>query len=541
MIYIFGHKNPDTDSIVASLVLAHLKKKLGIKTQACRLGPINEESQYILNRFKINAPRYLKNVKTQVADIPYTKASVGTLTTSIMEAIHLMEKEELRSLAIVSKHNHVMGIVDLQELALTFIRTYEKELNAPFNNICEGLSASPLTRTTLPFYINGEIIVLAYHYDTLKKKDILKDYHIAIVGDRHDITALAIEKNVSLIIVTGNHNLPQELIDKADAKDITIISTPFDSYETSKKLPLCNTIATYLKRDADYFGDQDYLSWVLEDMKNKPNQSAFPVVDEKNRYLGMLSRKNLIGAQGKSVILVDHNEYIQSAKGLREAVILEIYDHHKLGDIKTTYPLQFKNLPLGSTSTLLLQEFAERHMMPDDAYCGLILGGIISDTLMLTSPTTTDTDRRYVALLEKHLDLDVNDFARDMFKAGTALDTISTKELFYKDLKWFESDEKKACISQIFTLDIDTLKEREEELKNLMIKIKTENKNTYVILLVTDILKKGSYIYYEPDSKYLAPYCFGPNIYKGKFLEGIVSRKKQVMPKVMEFISSSNL
>lgn len=541
MIYIFGHKNPDTDSIVASLVLGHLKKKLGIKAQACRLGPINKESQYILNRFKINAPRYLKNVKTQVADIPYTKASVGTLTTSIMEAIRLMEKEELRSLAVVSKHNYVMGIVDLQELALAFIRTYEKELNAPFSNVCEGLSASLLTRATPPFYINGEIIVLAYHYDTIKKKDILKDRHIAIVGDRYDITALAIEKNISLIIVTGNHNLPQELIDKADSKDITIISTPFDSYETSKKLPLCNTIATYLKRDADYFGDQDYLSGVVEDMKNKPNQSAFPVVDEKNRYLGMLSRKNLIGAQGKSVILVDHNEYIQSAEGLKEAVILEIYDHHKLGDIKTTYPLKFKNLPLGSTSTLLLQEFLERHIMPDYAYCGLILGGIISDTLMLTSPTTTDTDRKCVALLEKHFGFDVNDFARDMFKAGTALGTISTKELFYKDLKWFESDEKKACISQIFTLDIDTLKKREEELENLMIKIKTENKNAYVILLITDILKKGSYIYYEPDSKYLATYCFRPNIHKGKFLEGIVSRKKQVMPKIMEFISSSKL
>ena len=539
MIYIFGHKNPDTDSIVASLVLAHLKKKLGIKTQACRLGPINKESQYILNKFKINAPRYLKNVKTQIADIPYTKASVGTLTTSIIKAIHLMEKEELRSLAIVSKYNHVIGIIDLQELTLTFIRTYEKELNAPFSNIYEGLSASSLTKTKPPFYINGEIIVLAYHYDTIKKKDILKDYHIAIVGDRHDITSLAIEKNVSLIIVTGDHNLPQELIDKADAKDITIISTPFDSYETSKKLPLCNTIATYLKRDADYFCDQDYLSWIVEDMKNKPNQSAFPVVDEKNRYLGMLSRKNLIGAQGKNVILVDHNEYIQSAEGLKEAVILEIYDHHKLGDIKTTYPMQFKNIPLGSTSTLLMREFLERNMMPDDAYCGLILGGIISDTLMLTSPTTTDTDKKYATLLEKHLHLDINDFARDMFKAGTALGVISTKELFCKDLKWFESDEKKACISQILTLDIDTLKEREEELKNLM--IKTENKNAYVILLITDILKKGSYIYYEPDSKYLATYCFGPNIYKGKFLKGIVSRKKQVMPKLMKFISSGNL
>lgn len=539
MIYIFGHKNPDTDSIVASLVLTHLKKKLGIDAQACRLGPINEESQYILNRFKVNAPSYLKNVKTQVADIPYTKASVITLTTSIMEAIHLMEKEELRSLAVISKHNYVMGIVDLQELALTFIKTYEKEINAPFNNIFEGLSANSLTTTTPPSYISGEIIILAYHHNTLKKKAILRDYHIAIIGDRHDITELAIEKNVPLIIVTGNHNLPQELIDKADAKNITIISTPFDSYETSKKLPLCNTIATHLKRNATYFCDQDYLSLVVDDMKNNPNQSAFPIIDEKNRYLGMLSRKNLIGAQGKNVILVDHNEYVQSAEGLRESVILEIYDHHKLGDIKTTYPMKFKNLPLGSTSTLLLQEFLERHIMPDNSYCGLILGGIISDTLMLTSPTTTDIDKKYVALLEKHLGINANDFAKDMFKAGTTIGTISTKELFHKDLKWFESDEKKACVSQIFTLDIDSLKEREAELENII--IKTENKNLYVILLVTDILKKGSYIYYESNSKYLATYCFGPNIHKSKFLEGIVSRKKQVMPKVMEFINSSNL
>ncbi|OPJ55948.1 putative manganese-dependent inorganic diphosphatase [Alkalithermobacter paradoxus] len=530
-ILIFGHKNPDTDSVASSIAFSNLKRKLGYETIPCVLGNISKESKFALDYFKVEHPKVIKNVKIQIKDLSYDKIEGISPNISILSAYKLMESKNIRTLPIVDENNKLLGIVTMKDIAMDLIKGDFYTLNTSLSNILNDLDGEILVGDE--FLVFGKISVLAYYYETVKKGHLDKD-SIIIVGDRYDIIEHCINSKVKLIILTGSKDLPEKYISLAKANHVPIISVPTDTYTTSKLINQCNYISSIMRRNIIKFDENEYIEEITDDVIVN-NLRNYPIVRDNNIFLGFLGRKHLINPSKKKVILVDHNEYSQSAEGLNEAEILEIVDHHKIGDIYTSMPINFRNMPVGSTCTIIYNMFKEQNVDIDYKTAGILISGIISDTLLFKSPTTTVLDRKAVSELNEVVNIDINTFAMDMFKAGTSLEGFTIDEIFYRDFKEFNIEGTKAGMGQVFTLDIEDVFNRKDEFINFIEKVHEDKGYFLTLLVVTDILKEGSYLLYKCENNSLMSIAFGISE-QGSFVENLVSRKKQVVPKISESI-----
>lgn len=536
MTFVFGHKNPDTDSVASAIAYSHLKNKLGDNTIPCVLGNINKETRYILDYFDIEEPRLLENVKAQIKDINYDKVqSLGPYDT-ILNAYKTMEEKKIRTLPIVNENNKLLGIVTMKDIAMHLIKGDFYILKTQITKIADSLDGEVLIGKDNE--IEGKITVVAYYYDTIKNEKILNEESIVIVGDRYDIIEYCIECNVKLIIITGEKNIPEKFIKSAEEKNINIISIENDTYTISKLLSQCNYISSIMKKkDIIQFNENDYIEEVKEELKMNIH-SKYPIINSKNEYLGFISRRYVLSPGGKKVILVDHNEYSQSVEGIKEAEIIEIVDHHKIGDISTSKPIIFRNIPVGSTCTIIYNAFKENMIDIDYKIAGLLISGILSDTMYFKSPTTTEMEKRAVEELNKILNIDIEKYTMDMFKAGTSLEGQSIKEIFYKDFKEFVVNGKNIGIGQVFTLDIDEVFKRKNEFLEYIDKVHERKDYFSTILLITDILKEGSYIVYRCENNGIITSAFNKKGEQGMFIDNLISRKKQVVPKILEAMNT---
>ncbi len=534
MIYIFGHKNPDTDSVMSAIALSHLKNHLGYDTVPCILGGINKETKYILDYFDIDIPKQLENVKTQIKDLNYDKVLSIKPYSTIISAFKIMEENKIRTLAIVNDDNKLLGIVTMKDIAMALIKGNFYYLKTRISNIVKDLNGEILAGDDIE--IEGHISVVAFYYDTIKEKEILNEDSIVIVGDRYDIIDYSIEREVKLIIVTGVNKIPDKLIKKAQKMNVPIISLSEDTYTISKLINQCNYISSIMiKKDIVKFVETEYLEDVNEELITNKH-SNYPIVTENNRFLGFISRRHVLNPNRKKVMLVDHNEYSQSVQGLHEAEILEIIDHHKIGDILTSKPISFRNSPVGSTCTIIYNMFKEYNIPIDYKIAGILLSGIISDTLYFKSPTTTEIDKSVVKELNKVLNLDLDLYTMEMFKAGTSLEGEEVDEIILKDFKEFNVKGNKIGIGQIFTLDIDEVFKRKNEFLKVINEL-YDNRQYYLnLVLITDILKEGSYLLYKCENNSIISAAFNKGNNQGIFIENLVSRKKQVIPKILEAI-----
>ncbi|QZY56196.1 putative manganese-dependent inorganic diphosphatase [Crassaminicella profunda] len=531
--FIFGHKNPDTDSVASTITFSYLKNQLGKSTIPCVLGNINKESEYVLNYFHQPTPTLIENVKTQVKDLNYDKIATISPDSSILSAYQLMGNSNQRMLPVVDENNKLLGIITMKDIAMGLIQGDFYHLHTSLSNIIDALNGKLLTGKNK--IVKGNISVIAFYYKTIK--DSLNEEKIIIVGDRYDIIEHAIHSDVKLIIVTGNKEVPNHYLNLAREKDISIISVPIDTYTTSKLINQCNYISSIMKKSGIIkFHEYEYLEDVKEEIINT-NHINYPIVDDQNTFLGFINRKHILKPGRKKVILVDHNEYSQSAEGLNEADVLEIIDHHKLGDICTTSPINFRNMPVGSTCTIIHQIFKEQNIDIPYNMAGILLSGILSDTLFFRSPTTTNLDKQSIAELNVILNLDIEKFAMEMFKAGTSLEGQSIEEIFYKDFKEFVLEGQKAGIGQVFTLDIEDVLNRKEEFIDFIDKVHHNKDYFLTLLLITDLLKEGSYLLFKCNHHTFMASTFGVSSKQGVFAKNILSRKKQVVPKISEALS----
>ncbi|QSX07126.1 putative manganese-dependent inorganic diphosphatase [Sedimentibacter sp. zth1] len=532
---IFGHKVPDTDSVCAAIALAYLKNKINEKSIPYVLGNVNTETKFVLDYFNVETPKLLDNVKLQVKDLNYEKTKPLMSNVSIHYAYKYMNENTLRTLPIVDEHNKLLGVITMKNIAMSLINTDESKIEALYNNIIETLNAKQIVR--VDDTIVGEIIVAAFYEKTLKHNITFNEKSIVIVGDRYDVIEYAIERKVKLIIVTGNLDIPEKYINSAKKNRVNIISSPLKSYQTTKNLCFSKSVNEIMnKNDIIMFNENEYVGECKEEIENSKH-SKFPVVTKYKKYLGILSRRHLINPTRKKVILVDHNESVQSVDGLMEADILEIVDHHKIGDIRTSLPINFRNMTLGSTNTIIYQLFKENNIEIDKSVAGLMISGIISDTLMFKSPTTTQKDRETVDKLAEILGIDVYEYSMQMFKAGTSLKGKSIEEVFYQDYKEFVSDEIKVGVSQVFTLSIDEIMIKKDEYIKLINNIKSEKEFLLNIMAVTDIINEGSYIFYSTLQENIVKNIFNlVEVYQGIYVPNCVSRKKQIVPGIMNVI-----
>lgn len=531
---IFGHRNPDTDSVASAIALSNLKNSLDEASIPCVIGNPNKETQFVLNYFNVKAPRLLKDVKTQVSDLKRDPGRGIPPTASILWAYRLMVEEQLDTLAIVNEHQKLLGIVSMKDIAMGLIRGDYYQLETSFDNLVYDLKGTLLTGLGNEL-IKGRLSIMAYYYKSIE--GILDRDDIVIVGDRYDVIEYAIEVKVKLIIITGDKKVPLKYLQYAEANGVSILSIPYDTYYASKIINQCNFVSTIMRTQGIIkFNPDDYLDEVKDAMGNTHFRN-YPVVDDDNTFIGFINRKHIMNGGKKKVILVDHNEYAQSVEGLREAEILEIIDHHKVGDISTSIPIYFRNTPVGSTCTIIYQLYQENQLEIDYATAGLLMAGILSDTLYFKSPTTTPQDQGAVKGLNQILSLDLETFTMEMFKAGTSLEGQEIEEIFHKDFKEFLLEGYRVGISQVFTLDIDDIFNRQKDFIDYLHKIHQNLNHGLTLLLITDILNEGSYLLYETNNPAIISQSFHVEPHQGVFLQGIVSRKKQVVPQILQGIN----
>lgn len=532
---VFGHKNPDTDSVTSAIALAHLRKMQGFSTKAFVLGDIPKEAQYVLDYFKVPHPDKIDNVKIQMSDIDYDKVEPLKPHHSILTAYHHMNQYKIRTLPIIDDFDKLIGIITMKDIAMNTINGDSRTLNTTFENLKKDLNAYVMNYSN-PM-VKGTVVITAFHKDTIIENDIFNEKSVVITGDRFEIIDYAIRKKVQLIIITGGQNIPQVLKDRAAVSRVNILITPYDTYDTAKIINQTNFISTIMKsKRLIKFKESAYMDHCKEIVQTSKH-SKFPIVDDEGKFLGIIGRTHFLNPSKKRVILVDHNEYGQSAEGLNQAEILEIVDHHKLGDICTSMPIAFRNVPVGSTNTIVYMLYQEARIEIPPQIAGLMMAGIISDTLYLKSPTTTDQDIKAVQSLSSMIDLLPEKFAMDMFKNGTSLDGKTAHEIFFSDYKMFSVDGYTLGISQVFTLNHEEILNEKEKYIPLIEEIHSKKEHFITLMLVTDIIKEGSYMLYATEHEPVLAQAFGISIEQGVFIENCVSRKKQIIPKVIDAIN----
>lgn len=531
---IFGHRKPDTDSVMSAIGLSYLKNQLGDNTEARVLGDINKESTFALDFFGLTKPKYLNDVKLQLKDIKYHKGFFIKETDSIYDGYQAMLREELTGVPIVKDNNIFSGLVTIKDLSHAVINENIEELYTSYDNLLNVLKGEEIYRAEDE--IEGRILVAAYRSTTVLSNITFGPDDILIVGDRHSVIEYAVTSGVKLIVLSGNSYIKEEHVLIAKNKGVNIIRTAYDTYHVSRLIALANYIKTMNRNyNPIKFIETDFVTDII-DVNNKQKHTNYPVIDKKGRCLGLLKITDLSDKNPKNVILVDHNEKLQSVEGLEEANILEIFDHHNLGSITTNIPINFRNVAVGSTCTIVYTLFREKNIEIPRSIAGALLSGILSDTLILRSPTATERDRKAIVELARLAEVDYEDYGMKLLKSGTSLAGMSKEDVLYNDYKIYTVNDKKFAIGQFFTMNFDEIEEELNEYIKVLDNVAEGNDYSLVALYVTDIIKNGSYIIYNEKGQNIVNLAYDRDIVEGEFIPLVVSRKKHVVPTIMEVL-----
>ncbi|MFL0195509.1 putative manganese-dependent inorganic diphosphatase [Clostridium sp. WILCCON 0269] len=541
VVYITGHNNPDTDSICSSIAYAEFKNKTGANAIPIRLGDINKETQFVLDYFKVKPQRLLTNIKAQISDLDIDSVNPISPQTSLKTAWSMISKTNVKTLPVVDSDDRLIGIASQSNITSYYMDIWNANIigksGTTLENILDTLSAKCINNCDENPTFNGKIIVAAMQPESIAA--MIEEGDIVICGDRLDAQDVILNSKASLMIITGNHTVSEDIIKRADELKCSIIVTPFDTFTTSRLIPQSIPVGYVMKKnDIISFKTYDFIDNVREVML-KTRFRSYPVVDSENRVIGNISRYHLISQNKKKIILVDHNEKAQSVHGLEDAEILEIIDHHKIGDVKTGSPIYFRNEPVGCTATIVASRFFENGIRPSEKTAGLLCAAIISDTLLFKSPTSTDIDKMILKRLSSIAAIDPEDFAKEMFKAASSLEGKTPEEILNEDFKTFNISDIKVGVAQVSIMDAEEFKcIRKDVLDSMEIKC-SEEQFGLIILMVTDILKEGSELIAAGTHKDIVSKAFGITLAdSGAYVPGILSRKKQVIPPLTAAMSS---
>jgi manganese-dependent inorganic pyrophosphatase len=542
LIYITGHKNPDTDSICAAIAYAEFKNKIGIpQAVPVRLGEVNRETQFILSYFGVEIPRLIETVKVQVSDLHIDNVAPVSPEISLKMAWNIMKKNNSKTLPVVDENDSLIGIATISNIFASFMDIWDNDIlhksNTKLENIVDTLSANYIYVHDEHLKLTGKIVTAAMAPESTEQ--ILESGDVVICGDREDTQRVVLKKGASLLIITGNHTTSEEIIELAKKCGCSIVSTPYDSFTASRLITQSIPISYVMCRDNLVSFDTDDFVEEIKDIMLETRYRSYPVIDNHNKVVGTISRYHLISQNRKKVILVDHNERTQSVHGLEDAEVLEIIDHHRIADIQTGNPIYFRNEPVGSTSTIVASIFFENGIRPSKRVAGLLCAAIISDTLLFKSPTSTNVDRMMLKRLSEIASIDVDSFAKEMFKAGTSLKNRTVEEIFHQDFKVFTLNNLKIGISQISTMDLEGFTEMKHDMLTLMEKKSVDNNFNLLVFMLTDILKGGSEFLVVGKDKEIVARAFNVKINGSSvYLPDILSRKKQVIPPITAAITS---
>lgn len=540
---VIGHKNPDTDSICSAICYARLKRELtGEDYVPGRAGQMNEEAQFALNYFGVEPPELIENVKTQVQDIEIRQTAGIDRTLSLKKAWSLMQKNGVVTLPAVSSNGVLEGLITVGDITRTYMNVYDSNLlskaKTQYSNIVETLEGALVIGDEKAYFKEGKVLIAAANPDMMEY--YISPHDLVILGNRYESQLCAIEMDAGCIIVCEGANVSMTICKLAQEHGCTVITTPYDTYTVARLINQSMPIGSFMKTDnLITFDDIDFIDEIKEVMANKRHRD-FPVLDKDGKYKGMISRRNLLGAKGKRIILVDHNEKNQAVEGIENADILEILDHHKLGTVATIAPVFFRNQPLGCTATIVYQMYNESNVAIDKETAGLLCSAIISDTLLFRSPTCTEMDRLAALALASKAGIDIDRYAADMFAAGSNLKNKSDAEIFYQDYKRFSAGKVSFGVGQISSLNTGELSRLKERLVPYLKKTHEEQGVDMLFFMLTNILTESSELLCEgtgAEALIMNAFRLDESTSQAEHglitLPGVVSRKKQLIPAIM--------
>ena len=540
-IFVIGHKNPDTDSICSAIAYCDIKNRTCQHQNFIpkRAGQINEETEYVLNRFGVQPPGYLSNIGTQVKDMDIRMSPDADKGMSLKAAWDIMQENSIVSLPIRDKEGALEGLITIGDIAKTYMDTTDSYLlsraRTQYQKIAETIDGEVIEGNPHGYFIKGRVMVGTANPD--KMKEYIEEDDMIIMGDREEDHLQAISQNVSCIIVGLGIQVSENVMKLAHEKDIIIISSPYDTFTIARLINQSIPVRYIMKTEnLVTFNTEDFTD-DIQDVMIKHRHRAFPVINKKGKCIGTISRRNFLDMHKKQVVLVDHNEIDQAVDNIEKADILEIIDHHKLGTLQTVQPISFRNQPVGCTGTIMYQIYGEQKLEIPPKIAGLLCAAIISDTLMFRSPTCTLQDKMAAGALALIADISIEQFAKEMFRAGSNLKDKSPEEIFYQDYKKFIA-EGDICfgVGQISSMDSEELKEIKERLLPFMVSECGRHGVTRVYFMLTDIMTQSTeLLFYGEGSREMAENAFKMEPENDAFyLEGVVSRKKQLIPPLME-------
>ncbi|MBN2948475.1 putative manganese-dependent inorganic diphosphatase [Blautia obeum] len=540
-IFVIGHKNPDTDSICSAIAYCDIKNRTSQHQKFIpkRAGQINEETEYVLSRFGVQPPGYLSNIGTQVKDMDIRMSPDADKGMSLKAAWDIMQENSIVSLPIRDKEGALEGLITIGDIAKTYMDTTDSYLlsraRTQYQKIAETIDGEVIEGNPHGYFIKGRVMVGTANPD--KMKEYIEEDDMIIMGDREEDHLQAISQNVSCIIVGLGIQVSENVMKLAHEKDIIIISSPYDTFTIARLINQSIPVRYIMKTEnLVTFNTEDFTD-DIQDVMIKHRHRAFPVINKKGKCIGTISRRNFLDMHKKQVVLVDHNEIDQAVDNIEKADILEIIDHHKLGTLQTVQPISFRNQPVGCTGTIMYQIYGEQKLEIPPKIAGLLCAAIISDTLMFRSPTCTLQDKMAAGALALIADISIEQFAKEMFRAGSNLKDKSPEEIFYQDYKKFIA-EGDICfgVGQISSMDSEELKEIKERLLPFMVSECGRHGVTRVYFMLTDIMTQSTeLLFYGEGSREMAENAFKMEPENDAFyLEGVVSRKKQLIPPLME-------
>ena len=505
-----------------------------------RIGRISRETAFVLRYFSIEEPEYLPTVKAQVSNLNMDVIEPVSPDLSLREAWHILKANKMGVLPIEDGEHKLCGIVSVSDIANAYMNMPESDTlsvsRTPLENVIRTLNAKLLYSAGNSFAGSGKAIIGAMTPDGMGA--YIKKGDIVLVGDRKENQMKAVDAGAFCVIVTCGSDVAPDMIDASREKGCSLLVTQFDTF-TAARLLYQSIPVSYFMTSANlvYFRQDDYIDTVREKMLQTRYRS-YPVIDSAGHFAGFVSRYHLINQHRKKVILVDHSEKAQTINGIDQAELLEIVDHHRIGDIQTGSPIYYRNEPIGSTATIIANLFFENRVSPPENIAGILLAAIISDTVLFKSPTSTGVDAVAARRLSEICGIDQEKFATQMFEAGSSLKNMSPEEILHNDFKEYTFGVRKIGIGQINTADLQGIKKFRAAILAYMSELTAKGEFYIVLLIITDIINEETEVLFVETQKGMVAKVFNPLKDENSFLlKGVVSRKKQIVPKISDMFA----
>jgi len=539
-VYVIGHKNPDTDSICSAIAYANLKNQItGERYIAKRAGEVNGETAYVLDKFQTEVPALLDNVHLQVKDMDIRQIEGVSGHMSIKDAWARMKDENIKTLP-VTRGEKLEGLITIGDIATSYMEVYDNNILATartqYRNIVKTLDGTLITGNEHGYFLNGKVVIAASSPDMME--NFIEKDDLVILGNRYESQLCAIEMDASCLVICQGANISKTIKKMAEERDIVIIQTPHDTFTAARLINQSIPVKFFMSRDnLETFHLKDYVEQVKEVM-SKTKYRDFPILDNKGKFYGFLSRRRLMTSRKKQVILVDHNEKSQAVNGIEEAEVQEIIDHHRLGGLETIGPVYFRNQPVGCTATIIYQMYQESGVEVDPQIAGLLCSAIISDTLLFRSPTCTMVDQAAAEALARIAGINMEEHAKEMFNAGSNLRGKSVEEICFQDFKVFNVKDTRFGVGQITSMNQDELDEVKERLIPYLEEARKTQGLHMLYLMMTNILEESTELLCcgeNAKEQVLEAYELSGDTEK-ILLKGVVSRKKQMIPVLVTYL-----